>query len=593
MKVKVFPLLLCLCLLLAACSPGSTPTESAPTQDATATVAATEATELHEEDQFSNRDRDTDPSGSVDILLEGSSASCSGNGVSANGSTVTIEAPGKYRLSGDLAGSVVVDVAKTDHVHLILDNAHITATDTAALYVKQAEKVVVTLRGENSLDTLGAFPESAETNIDGAVFAKDDLSFNGKGNLTLTSPGHGIVCKDDLVFCGGHYTVEAARHALSTEDSVRIAEGIFSLQSGKDCINTDNEEDPASAYIYIARGNFDMTAEGDGISSDSFLHIRDGNFAINAGGGCENAPPHTNYPPGFSDVSQNAASTEDTVSTKGIKTAGNVLIYGGDFRINSADDGIHSNGNVEIYGGSYGILSGDDGIHAEEQLLVHDGVLFVTRSYEGLEGHRIDIDGGTINITASDDGLNAAGGNDGSGMGWNDMFAVDTDAYISIVGGELRIDAQGDGIDSNGALRVCGGKTYVSGPTNGGNGALDCNGEPTITGGIFIAAGSSGMASGFGTGSTQGSIFVSYSNQPAQSNVSLTNAAGEVLLEWKTEKDSSSIVISCPGIVKGETYHLTVGDIEGDITMTDIVYGTTGGGPGGGPGGRPGGPGGR
>ena len=593
MKTKAFSLLLCLCLLLAACSTGNTPTESTSTEDATTTIVAPEATEIDAGEQFSNRDRDTDTSG-VDILLEGTSANCADKGVSVQGNTVTIDSAGKYRLFGEFTGSVVVDVAKTDHVHLILDNAHITATDTAALYVKQAEKVVVTLSGENSLDTLGAFPESEDTNIDGAVFAKDDLSFNGNGKLSVTSPGHGIVCKDDLIFCGGRYTVESLRHALSTKDSIRITESNFILSAGKDCINTDNEEDPEAAYIYIESGTFDLAAEGDGISGDSVLQIMDGNFTITAGSGCENAAPHYDSPPGSPVDSQNIATTVDTVSTKGIKAAGNVVIYGGDFRIDSADDSIHSNGNVEIYGGSYGILSGDDGIHAEEQLLVQDGLITITKAYEGLEGHRIDINGGEIHITASDDGLNAAGGNDGSGIGWNDMFAVDADAYLSITGGHLTIDAQGDGVDSNGALRISGGETYVSGPTNGGNGALDCNGEPTITGGIFIAAGSSGMASGFGTSSTQGSIFVSYSSQGARSKVTLTNAAGEELLTWETTKPSSSIVISCPGIVKGETYHLTVGDIEGDITMTDIVYGHSngmGGGPGGHPsGGGPGGP---
>ena len=577
MKSKIIPLLLSLCLLLTACSTGTTPTESTPTEPPTATPAAPESADFQEEEQFSTRDRDSDETGGVDILLEGSSASCSDKGVSVTGSTVTITSPGKYRLSGDLEGSVTVDTAKTDHVHLILDNAQISATDTAALYVKQAEKVVVTLIGENSLCTLGAFPASEDTNIDGAVFAKDDLSFNGSGNLSVTSPDHGIVCKDDLVFCGGHYTVEATRHALSTKDSIRIEKSMFTLNAGKDCINTDNEEDPSSAYIYIASGEFNLTSAGDGISSDSFLRIMDGNFTIHAGGGCDNAAPHYDSPPGFHSTPQNTASQEDTTGTKGIKAAGNVLIYGGDFRLDSADDSIHSNGNVGIYGGSFGILSGDDGIHAEEQLLVHDGSIVISLSYEGLEGHRIDINGGTINITASDDGLNAAGGTDGSGTDRNDIFAVDADAYISIVGGEIRIDAGGDGIDSNGALRVCGGEIYVSGPTNGGNGALDCNGDPSITGGIFIAAGPSDMASGFGLNSTQGSILVSYSTQPAGSKVSLTNAAGEELLSWETTKPSSSIVISCPAICKGETYRLTVGEFTTEITMTDIVYGYSNG----------------
>ena len=104
---------------------------------------------------------------------------------------------------------------------------------------------------------------------------------------------------------------------------------------------------------------------------------------------------------------------------------------------------------------------------------------------------------------------------------------------------------------------------------------MDCNGEATVTGGLFIAAGATGMATGFGAGSTQGSIFVSYSTQPSGSKVSLKNSSGEEILSWETTKSSSSIVLSCPQIKEGESYHLTVGQIEGDILMTDIVYGTS------------------
>lgn len=599
MKAKLC-LLLFLCFLLTACSTGNTPTESSPSvspSDSTSGTTVTEATTSPTEalipsDQFSDKDQDTDSSDSVEILLSGSTASCADNGVAVNSSTIRITSEGKYRLTGTLTGNVVVEVGKTDHVHLILDNAHISATDTATLYVKQAEKVVVTLMGENSLISTGTFPET-EDNIDGAVFSKDDLSFNGSGSLAVSSPDHGIVCKDDLVFLGGNYTVEAGRHGLSANDSIRIGVGSFTVASGKDCFNSENEEDPTTSYVYIENGTFALTAEGDGISCDSTLQISGGTFSILSGGGNKNGEAHFDSPPGFNGYSDSTTS-EDTVSTKGLKAGGSVLIYDGTFQVDSADDAIHSNNNVEIYGGTFDIQSGDDGVHGEEQLLIQAGKINISKSYEGLEAHRIDINGGDINIVTSDDGLNAAGGNDGSGMGWNDMFANDENAYISIAGGKLVVDASGDGIDSNGALTVTGGETYVSGPTNGGNGTLDYAGEAKISGGIFVAAGSSGMAMGFGSNSTQGAIFVTYSSQNAGSLVSLVNSAGEEILRWETTKASGSIVLSCPEIKQGETYTLTVGSITGEIVMTDILYGTTSGmgGPGGGGGGRPGGGGG-
>lgn len=57
---------------------------------------------------------------------------------------------------------------------------------------------------DNSLSNGGSFVAVDEYNVDGALFSKQDLTLNGTGSLTVTSPvGHGIVCKDDLVIVGG------------------------------------------------------------------------------------------------------------------------------------------------------------------------------------------------------------------------------------------------------------------------------------------------------------------------------------------------------------------------------------------------------
>jgi phage baseplate assembly protein gpV len=64
---------------------------------------------------------------------------------------------------------------------------------------------------------------------------------------------------------------------------------------------------------------------------------------------------------------------------------------------------------------------------------------------------------------------------------------------VDVTGGSLTINAQGDGLDSNGNASISGGTVVVNGPTNSGNGALDVNGELTVTGGRVAAAGSAGM----------------------------------------------------------------------------------------------------
>ena len=204
-----------------------------------------------------------------------------------------------------------------------------------------------------------------------------------------------------------------------------------------------------------------------------------------------------------------------------------------------------------------------------------------------MEGQTIHIAGGDITLQAEDDGMNAAGGNDGSGnMGFfgKEAFAADENAGITISSGTLVMQAAGDGIDSNGYLHVTGGTTYVNGPVNGANGALDYAAEGTITGGTFIALGSVGMAMNFDSTSTQGAMLVNVSGS-AGGEIRLTDANGTELAAYTPLTSYSSVVISAPGVEKGGTYTLTVDGTETVITMTDTIYGNGSGMMGGGFGG--------
>ena len=190
--------------------------------------------------------------------------------------------------------------------------------------------------------------------------------------------------------------------------------------------------------------------------------------------------------------------------------------------------------------------------------------------------------------------MNAAGGNDSSGLAgpWGQGgFGEATDAYILISGGTLVIDAGGDGVDSNGDLTVTGGVTYVNGPTNSGNGPLDYAGNGKIAGGVFIAVGAAGMAMNFGTESTQGAILCGLNGTaPGGTEVSVADSDGKVLASFTAAKNFQAILISAPGMIKGGTYTVRVGEASGEFTLDSIVNGGgSGGGPGGGgPGGRPG-----
>lgn len=582
-KIKIFVFLMAVMIMLSGCS-GNTDLEPTETDSS--------ASQMDTSDMFTDRDMEIgyDETTAVSISLNGDTASCDSDSVQVSGSTVTITAEGTYILSGTLNdGMIIVNIADTEKVQLVLDGADITSESSAAIYVPQGDKVFITTAAntENTLTNGGQYSAIDENNIDSVIFAKSDLTLNGAGTLTINAQaGHGIVSKDDLVLTSGTYNITSASHALSGKDSVRIAAGTFNITSGKDGIHAENTDDTTLGFVYIADGTFSINSDGDTVSAENYLQINGGEYTLTAGGGSENGESHQDSMQSFGRPGETTSSTtdetDDTASMKGLKAGGDLLLYGGTFNINSADDAIHSNSNIKINGGSYTIATGDDGVHADSNVSIADCTMNITESYEGIEGLNIDISGGEITLVASDDGLNAAGGNDESGFAGpytGDSFseASDSEMYIKISGGTLNIDASGDGIDSNGTIEVSGGKVILSGPDNGGNGALDYGSEAVVTGGVFVATGASQMAQNFSSSSTQGTMMVTVNSQQAGSTITLKDSSGNEIISWEAEKAYDSVIISCPEITEGSEYTLVAGSSTVSVTMDSLVYGSSSG----------------
>ena len=515
-KIPALFLSAVLCFLLAGCGQqAAAPDQSHQLEDlpelprkpgsetVLSTVEAPATVSVGE--MFTSRDYNTGYSDYVTVLLADGASAADGEGVSISGSTVTVTKSGTYVFTGTLSdGQIVVDIGDTEKAQIVLDNADVTCSGSAALLIRSGDKVFLTTayQTENSFTSKGSFSDKSDEKVDGAIFARSDLTLNGGGSLTVTAQnGNGIVTKDDLKICSGTYSVTAGNHGLEGKNSVRISGGSLEITSKDDGIHSDNTKD-GKGFVYIC-------------------------------------------------------------------------------------------------GGRISVDSGDDGIHAASSLTVCGGELDVVRSVEGLEALTISISGGAINIVSSDDGLNASasGGAEtsmfgGFGVGRNDPFASDEGAGIFISGGKLTVNAEGDGIDSNGSLWVSGGEVYISGPTNGGDGALDYETTGYITGGTVIAACAEGMAENFDYNSTQGTILYSLpSSEPAGTEVTVTDAEGAVLARYTPEKAYKVVVVSAPGMAAGGKYTVTCGKASESIELSSTVYGSGGmmPGMGGGPGGFGGG----
>ena len=535
----------------------------------------------------------------MSVTLNGTSASSSSDSVGISDGTTTITEEGTYLISGTLSdGMIIVNAPDTAKVRLIFDGVEINSETSAPLYILEGDKVFLTLAegSENTLSNSGTYTAIDDSNIDSVIYSKQDLTLNGTGSLTISSPGgHGIVSNDDLVITDGTYNITAASHGLKANDSIRVTgDSQLTVTAGKDGIHAENDEDTFLGFVYISDGTIAIEAEGDGISAGSYMQISAGTFQIQAGGGSENgtkessdswgefrggsgpggngqAPGRTGSRSESRDASQ---STEEDSSTsmKGIKAAGDLLISGGSFIIDSADDSIHSNSSVTIKDGVFEIASGDDAVHADEDLTVAAGTMNISESYEGLEALHLEIQGGEITLTASDDGLNAAGGTDSSGTqgGRDGIFggggpeSSSSDGTILISGGTLHITASGDGMDANGSLEITGGYTVVAGPTQGDTSTLDYDTTARITGGTFMGTGASGMAQTFSE-ARQGVISVSVGEQSAGTEVTLIDSSGNAILEVTPELSFSVIILSSPELVSEDSYTLTVGAASEEV----------------------------
>ena len=268
----------------------------------------------------------------------------------------------------------------------------------------------------------------------------------------------------------------------------------------------------------------------------------------------------------------NSSSSSDE-SLKGIKAGTAIVINGGTFAINTEDDAIHTNGTMTINGGTFDLATTDDGLHADESLTINSGTIIIEMCYEGIESKEIVINDGYIDITSSDDAINA-----GSGSGGGFGFGGSADGVkLEINGGEIHIDAGGDGLDSNCDLIINGGTVYVDGPTSSANGALDSGtesgGSLLVNGGTVLAVGASGMAEGFEAESGQVSLdFTLQSSFSAGDVLTISDSTGNVIFEYTLLKTGNSIVFSSPDLVEGETYTATAGEIT---ATAEASYGSS------------------
>lgn len=502
------------------------------------------------------------------------------------------------------------------------------AADDSSSNVSTVSAGNLSQSGENAL-SLEFDSEDLDSSYNESECTKINLSGSGatvsgsgvtveNGNITITSVGSYIISGtltdgSIKVNCSEKGTVRLILNGASISSSstapvvveeakkvlVTLADGTTNTITDKTRQSVDDEDFSSAVYskadlvfngsgtlnvnagyrngikstddLKVVSGTFNITSNEDGIIGKDFLGIKDGKFTIKSG-------------------SDGMKSTYDTDTSKG-----NIVITGGEFDITASNDGVHCNEDILISGGNLTISSGDDGVHADAALQVDGGTIDIKKCYEGLEGVHITLNDGDISIVASDDGINAADGSSSSGMGMGGFgggqaSSSDSSVLLTINGGNIFVNAGGDGLDSNGNIVMNGGNVTVLGPTSDGDTALDFDGAFTINGGVLMAFGSSGMLETPTSAQNGCCIVTTLGTVSANSAFSLTDSSGNVIMSYTPTKNYASAIVYSSDIKSGSTYTVTAGSTTQSITVnsnvtTNGVSGGFGGGQNGGFGG--------
>lgn len=575
--------------------------------------------------------------GNITLSPDGSTSTDAS--VRIDGQTVTITQAGTYQIAGTLGdGALIVESAENAKITLVLGGVSIKNSTGAAIQIATADDVTIEL-SEGTTNVLQSGEEvdiatatEGEEASGGALQSKVDLKIKGKGSLTVLGYlNNGIHCTKDLKIKNGNISVTALGHGIKGKNSVTVSGGTVTVTSGKDGITSDETENEEKGFVTIEDGEIIITSVGDGVSAETTLTVTGDVISIISGGGSANAQQKTDNMRDWWDF-DNSASDDNSASCKGLKAGKALVISGGSITIDAQDDALHTDGDMTISGGECILSTGDDGAHAALSLTVLDGKITVLTSYEGLEANQITLAGGELDITASDDGINANGGSDGFSGGFGGGFGgrrsdmnsqsgdmtppdnsnmqtppdgnapsgnpptmpgqdaadstttddtTDKQPVLLITGGKITVNADGDGLDSNGDLRVEGGDITINGPSNGGNGALDIGtengGAGVIAGGTLIALGTSSMTENFGSTSTQCAFLVTMNSFGAGETITITDSQGNVLYTGVTVKSANSVVFSSPDLVVGETYTVTIGSTSATVTQSSTVVGNSNG----------------
>ena len=581
-------------------SVGTTATTSSATATDTAASSSSFSTnvksgeKLDVDTHYSEQDLSWDTSSETAIDLSNPTAT---DGVTVEDGTLTITKAGTYKLSGEYQGQIKVETADSDAVRLVLDNANITNSSGAALNVVNADEVILySASGTTNTISDGAdYTATGEDDPDAVVYSKADLTIAGEGTLKVNGNHEdGIHTSDGLVIASGTLEVNAANTGIKGKDYVDILGGTINVTAQQDGIKSTNDTDEGQGWTRLSNGTVTVNAGDDGFKASRVVEISGGSLTVEQ-------------------------------SDEGIE-AQYINVSGGDVNVTSADDGMNASlktsnsestdssantsdaANQQQNNQQQGSLPGgqQSGTSNQQQQGMGQPPAMSGSSQDGTSqngtsgtaqqqnntqnqgnqnmGQPPAMPGGNAQDGTSQNGTTGTGqqgmgqppqgGMPGGGGGGT--FEV-VDAAINVSGGNITVNAEGDGIDSNGVTTLSGGTLIVNGPSQGGNAALDTNGDLLLNGATVLSGSTADMFEAPSTNSTSGYLKLTNSSGFEQgSTVQVADSSGKVVANYKVTKSNVQLVlVSSSSIVKGQSYTVYTTTSAVDSNATSLASGAT------------------
>ena len=500
---------------------------------------------LDAQTHYTNEDLTWDSSDEKTIDLANPTAT---DGVSVENGTITITSGGTYRLTGEYSGQVKIEAGRSDTVRLVLDNAKITNSTGAAInVVSAAEAIIYTAAGTtNTVADEANYTATGDNDPDAAIYSTANLTLTGEGSLSVKGAyEEGIHTTGGLVIASGTLEVNAANTGIKGKDYVDITGGIVNVTAAQDGIKSTNTDDESMGFTRLSAGSVTVSAGDDGLKAPRTLEISGGTLNIEK-------------------------------SNEGIE-AQYINILDGDVTVNSSDDGINASLKDSSSDASSDTTSGTATAGQQTQQNQNGQVQQAPAGGGAASGGSQGSTGQNQNMPQPPAGGTGQPPADGAMPGGGGGTFEVVDAAINISGGTVTVNAEGDGIDSNGTATFSGGTVTVNGPAAGGNNALDSNGDLLLDGGTVTAGSTADMFEAPSSASTSGYLKITDSSALTQgSTVQVTDSSGTVVANYKiTTSGVQLVLVSNKNIVKGQSYTVSVTSGSVDAASTTAASGAS------------------